>query len=281
MKKKLILVLPMVFKLCCSLVHGGEEANDPTSLRVVRHGDYTYTYLWTNRVVTYVDASEFWPGTWKENADGWRVQLCVYSETNYWAPQEGVMYPVSTNLMLSVEWGSTQKNSGSGYYLSPNGKFARFELRGADGNVIPPNPDAGTNLLERHLIGNSVGSSADMTPRLAYLPKLPKWVAPASGSLVADLPRRISSDAFPHLKHSGDSDGLSTIILGEISSVTNRPPSVLSLLRLDEVYSVPNEGDYTLTVQPVLYKKQTGTNVFDRVDLPSITTKVHLVPNPM
>ena len=64
----------------------------------------------------------------------------------------------------------------------------------------------------------------------------------------------------------------------------------MSRFELGDLYSITNEGDYTLTVQPVLYKQGNGTNLTDkfgnkytdilnRVDLPSVTTKVHLVPN--
>ncbi len=54
----------------------------------------------------------------------------------------------------------------------------------------------------------------------------------------------------------------------------------ISLLQLDGMYFVANEGDYTLTVQPVLYKQrnQPDAATLDRVDLPSMTTNVHLVP---
>jgi hypothetical protein len=71
-------------------------------------------------------------------------------------------------------------------------------------------------------------------------------------------------------------------MLGEIpgvESVTNFPPLGINALKLDEVYSITNEGDYTLTVQPVLYKKRIETNLLDRVDLPSVSTKIHLMPS--
>jgi hypothetical protein len=69
-------------------------------------------------------------------------------------------------------------------------------------------------------------------------------------------------------------------MVGEIGAATNMPPFYVGLLKLDEIYSVTNEGDYTLTVQPVLYKRSnTNQATLNRVDLPSVTTKVHLVPN--
>ena len=51
------------------------------------------------------------------------------------------------------------------------------------------------------------------------------------------------------------------------------------ILKLDEVYSITTKGDYTLTVQPVLYKRRNAdATTLDRVDLPAVTTKVHFDP---
>jgi hypothetical protein len=88
---------------------------------------------------------------------------------------------------------------------------------------------------------------------------------------VAEFPKTINTNVYPHQEYTG--------MIGKTGCVTNRPPDYLGFLKLDEIYSVTNEGDYTLTVQPVLYKQRIGTNILDRVDLPSVTTKVHLVPN--
>ena len=91
--------------------------------------------------------------------------------------------------------------------------------------------------------------------------------------MAANFPRRISTNAYPRFEYGG--------IAGEIGSATNRPPFYVGLLKLDEIYSITDEGDYTLIVQPVLYKRYNHTDnaVLDRVDLPCVTTKVHLVPN--
>ena len=264
------MLLAVGLSRCLACADG--PTNDPARLRIVRHGSYTYTCMVTSNRVIYVNPSEFWPGTWKEDANGWRVQLCIYPQTNFWVPQERVVYPVSTNLMLSVEWGSAVKNTGGGYYMTPNGKFARFELLDARGNVVPPNPNAGTNLLARCLEGRSFTSVGDISQNPTCETHLPAWASPTSGSLVASFPKTISTNVYPHLKYGG--------IVGQIGSATNFPPFCVGLLKLDEIYSVTKEGDYALTVQPVLYKQrnQPDAATLDRVDLPSVTTKVHLVP---
>jgi len=246
--------------LSCCLVYADGLTNNQSNITVVRHGSYVYTWIWTNNRVIYMNPSEFWPGTWKEDTNGWRVQLCIYPEANYWYPKEGAGHPISTNLMLSVDWGSVTKSSLDGhYYRPPNGKFAKFELLDAKGNVISSNPNAGSNLLIK-LSGGTYGTN------------LPTWVSPASGSLVAKFQKTISTNVYPQDQYSG--------MVGEIGAATNMPPFYVGLLKLDEIYSVTNEGDYTLTVQPVLYKRSnTNQAILNRVDLPSVTTKVHLVPN--
>jgi hypothetical protein len=270
MRTKQILLMMLAVGLSRCLACADGLTNNSTRLRIVRHGNYTYTFMVTSNGVVYVNPSEFWPGTWREDANGWRVQLCIYPQTNT-RFREGVAYPLSTNLMLSVDWGSAVKNSGEGYYMTPNGKYARFELLDAHGNVVPPNPSAGTNLLLRNLKGRGFSSFGDSPP--TYETHLPAWASPTSGSLVASFPKTISTNLYPHFKYGG--------IVGNIGSATNFPPFCVGLLKLDEIYSVTKEGDYALTVQPVLYKRrnQADTGVLDRVDLPSVTTKVHLVPS--
>lgn len=251
---------------------------DNSTNPVIKIGDYSME-RGTNGNYIFANPGEFWNGVWKEDTNGWRVQLRVYPETNF-KFVEGRAFPLSTNLMLRVEWGSAVTNSGGGYYMSPNGKFARFELMDAKGNSIPPNPNAGTNLLERTLKSNTgLISFPDIPRKLVYETNLPAWLAHSSGSLVADFPKTISTNVYPYIESIGFNGKFDSDIRGEIWSVTNQPPHLIGFLKLDEIYSVTNEGGYTLAVQPVLYKLRVGTNVLDRVDLPSVTTKVHLVPN--
>lgn len=120
-------------------------AKNPTN-KIIKIGDYT-AMRGTNGHFFFVNPSEFWNGVWKEDGNGWRVQLCIYMQTNYWIPNEKICKPISTNLMLSIQWGSAVRNSGNGYYMTPNGKFAKFELLDAKGNAVAPNANAGTNLL--------------------------------------------------------------------------------------------------------------------------------------
>jgi hypothetical protein len=225
-----------------------------------------YAPTGTNGRSFFVDPPEFWSGTWKEGANGWRVQLRVYYNTNFFL-RNGVGFPVSTNLMLSVEWGSPTKDSGGGYFLAPNGKFARFELMDANGNVVPPNPTAGRGALGKWGNINKYPGGG-----LSYeTVDPPDWLSLESGSLVASFPTTISTNVYPHFPDTGQ-------MAGEIGASTNRPPFLLAFLKLDQIYSITNKGEYTLVVQPVLYRKQGVTNdeVLERVDMPCVTIKLNL-----
>jgi len=252
-------------------------ANNSTN-QIIKNDGYSMM-RGTNGHLYFINPNEFWNGAWKEDANGWRVLLRIDMETNYWVPNEKVRYPVSTNLILSVQWGCEVRNSGDGYYMTPNGKFSKFELVDAKGNVIPPNPNAGTNLLielynwcQRSYPTMSL-APGQSPPKISYENNLPAWASTTSGSLVAKFPKTIATNVYPYQEYTG--------MIGKIHCATNWPPPYLGFLKLDEIYSVTNEGDFTLTVQPVLYKRYNHKDnaVLDRVDLPSVTTKVHLVPN--
>jgi len=49
--------------------------------------------------------------------------------------------------------------------------------------------------------------------------------------------------------------------------------------KVSEVYQIKKEADYTLTVFPVIYKFDTNAEYLERVDLPCVSTKIHLVPS--
>jgi len=253
------------------LAHADEPTNNATN-KIIKGSGYS-VMRGTNGQLFYSNPDEFWYGVLKEDTNGWRVLLRVDLEPGYRVPGKRV----STNLTLRVQWGSTVRNSGEGYYRTPNGKFAKFELSNSKGEIIPPNPDAGTNLLIK--IYNWYERSAptislapgQSPPWVRYETNLPAWVSPTKGSLTASFPKTITAEVYPRQEFTG--------MIGKIECFTNWPPPYLGYLNLDTIYSITNEGDYTLAVQPVLYKKRMGTNILDRVDLPCVTTKVHIGPS--
>lgn len=193
---------------------------------------------------------QFWRGAWVEDTNGWRVQL---------------VFTKDSGGRLAVQWGSVVKNSRDGYLRTPNGKFAKFELLDFKGNIVPLKPTAGTNLL------------AGIYGQLIYPTNLPAWAAPSGGSLEADFPKIISTNVYPRFPGKFSD----RTVAGDILESRLLPPENINVLILDDLYSITNEGDYTLTVCPVLYKQYNHADsaILDRVDLPCVTTKIHLIPN--
>jgi hypothetical protein len=196
------------------------------------------------------NTDRFWRHlVWKEMTNGWRVALGVTTNTS---DQWGVAL------------GSILTNSGPGYLKPPYEKFAKFELLDSDGKVMQPKPNAGTNLLKWY------------ANDLLYQTNQPVWASLTNGSLVVAFPETILAKDYAH--YIGGS------IVGDFRFSTKQGPMPICLFTLGDLYSITNEGDYTLTVRPVLYKYNprkninglNNTNVLHRVDLPSVTTKVHL-----
>jgi len=220
---------------------------------------------------------------WSTNVEEWWHGIWK-EDTNGWRTQLSM-----AGSWLTVEVGSTVKDA-DGCFTTPNGKFAKFELLGTNGIALQPKKNGGTNLF---------GVNG-----LFYKTNLPTWAAMSAGSLVADFPQTTSINIYPH--------GNSACSLGFVS---NGSPARINLFNLNDVFSITNEGDYTLTVQPVIYSQhiayltlnreqlkeflkkglhisyyekngvihaETNTDnpVLYRRDFPSITTKVHLKPTP-
>lgn len=97
-------------------------------------------------LVTNADLKVLWPGVWKDDTNGLRVQLSFM-------PEEGFRW-------LRVSVGSIRFNS-PGVYLGPPGStFQKFELRSTNGIVVP------------FLSGQTLESV--LAPRLR-LKQFPRW----------------------------------------------------------------------------------------------------------
>jgi hypothetical protein len=199
--------------------------------------------LYTNgadgKPVWNTNTDQFWRGVWVEDTNGWRVELNFFG-TN------------TPDARVAVSIGSIVKNSDDGtgdYFTPPYSDFAKIELLSPNGAIVQP-----------------------------------KW----RGTLKGDFPQRVSVGLYPR--------GQVGPLAGEFLFVSNGPPFFVGNVgayRLKDAYSITNEGDYTLTVRPVLYKNLTGrkidvsdinfhisnTNYLDRVDLPTVSAKIHLMPS--
>jgi len=63
-----------------------------------------------------------------------------------------------------------------------------------------------------------------------------------------------------------------------IGFFTNGGPYTIAAIKMDDIYRIKKEGDYTLQVCPSIYQFGTNAGYLDRVDLPCVTTKIHLAP---
>ena len=90
-------------------------------------------------------------------------------------------------------------------------------------------------------------------------------------SMEYQFPIRISDENFPKWP-----DGGLKYLFGFSS---NGPPVDLNDVKLFSVFRVEAEGDYILTVSPVIYRHEANAGFLDRVDLPTVTIKMHLRPS--
>lgn len=213
--------------------------------------------VWEYRGRWSTNVAENWGwGVWAEDTNtGWRVNLC----------------PINTNRIAEgvfVKVGSTAANSGAGLLPSPDGKYAKLELLDANGKAVPTKRGAALNLYQMQyieqgpLINDHPPSSGDATVERIY------------PDTISDLEYARSNTESPSRKKG--------MFIWFAGFASNGPPCRIGLIRFNDIFSIKSESDYTLTVQPVLYRMRYEGGTFqgylDRVDLPSVSTKVHLVP---
>jgi hypothetical protein len=210
---------------------------------------------WDEKHVWNTNMTENWPGIWTEDTNtGWRIRL-QFDITNTPDPQVG----------LSV--GSTKTNSGPGLLPAPDGKYAKLELQDANGRTVPLRPGAALKLFEQE---NAVQPMSEKD----HVNKQPPPSAD-DASVEENYPDTISDLRYSRWKNGA--------FLYHVGFVSNGPPCYLSTIEFNDIFSIKKEGDYTLRLQPVLFRMHydgwTFQGYLERVDLPSITTKVHLLPN--
>ncbi len=94
-------------------------------------------------------------------------------------------------------------------------------------------------------------------------------------SLESEYPQKLSTQDYPGWGERVITDGHSYRMLFYL----NGSPWTLNVCELNKAYLIKTEGDYTLTVCPVIYKIEANETNFDRVDLPCVIAKVHLLPS--
>jgi hypothetical protein len=130
-------------------------------------------------------------------------------------------------------------NSPPERYVAPPGrKFERVELLGLDGNAV-------------HARQHGVALQAVMPPRIA-IKDLP--IVPQRGLLAG---------------HGA--------IYKELLFFNRDGPDILGKFIVDDSYKIPVDGEYTLSIWPVIYKFGTNSGFVERVILPAVTARVHLL----
>lgn len=101
-------------------------------------------------------------------------------------------------------------------------------------------------------------------------------VSPVRGrTLVGDLPTEIPLKDLPRYPIRGTRQRGSG---GELKNWLFENPATLKVFSIQDFYRISKEGNYTLTVWPTIYKFGTNTAYVSRIDLPCVTTKIHLKP---
>jgi hypothetical protein len=192
------------------------------------------------------NTTELWGGTWRQGSNGWRVQLSFF-ETN------------SEKAYVWVQVGSTVVNSGPGYLPPPDGRFLKFRLADTNGAAVKERWRAAAKMFQLDYANAKIYGRRPWT----------HWL---DTSLEGEFPLTISGAEYPRFE-----DGTFVNYFGFTS---NGPPCLVGFVEFNDTYSIKAEGDYTLTVRPVLYKMRNGTNetMLDRVDLPTVSATVHLKP---
>ena len=96
-----------------------------------------------------------------------------------------------------------------------------------------------------------------------------------NGKLFGDLPKMILLKDLPRFPERGTKDRGST---GGFRDWLIGNPSTLSEFDIPDSYIIEKEGDYRLTVWPVIYEYVPDRLFVSRLDLPYVATTVHLRP---
>jgi len=260
MKRMLILIIALLVFLSRWHFHAQKPAADVTFpasfITNIPHYQLYYILTSNGEYRHNKDPNFVWKHyIWKEMPNGWRVGIHEVWDR----PGSIVLYA-----------GSITTNSGPGYIRPPYCKFSKFQLVDSERNIVQPRPEAGTNLVRYY--ANTFNDQTNVPP----------WASPTNRSLTVDFPESASAMDFPH-SHIGD-------LAGDYNFRAQKETVGICMFNLNDLYPIINEGDYTLTVQTVLYKCDEPaiyqytvpyrTNVvLHRFDLPSLTITVHLVPN--
>lgn len=140
--------------------------------------------------------------------------------------------------VVSVLVSTTNKNVAWHYLKPPGNKFSRFELVDADSRTVLP--------TRKRVSGQ--------------------------------LPHKIPVDELPRVPDRGSVLRGSGGGLRDWLIVAPGAPAPIEDVVIRQVYRIPREADYTLTICLVLYELAPDKRNVSRMDLPCVTARLHLAP---
>jgi len=208
------------------------------------------------------DGRHFWDTNVEHN---WSGGLWVEAPKTSWRVSVSIADSNMPSAAALIKVGSVVVNSGPGLLPAPDGKFAKLELYDARGKPVPARLGSARKLYWMENAGGFGYEKINLPPK-------PSWW---DSSVEEVFPDTISD-----LEYSRGQDGSFSSAIGFAS---NGPPCQIGFVRFNDIFAIKDAGDYSFTVQPVLYRMHcdggTYRGYLNRIDLPSITTEIHLVPN--
>jgi hypothetical protein len=191
-------------------------------------------------------------------ADGTGLKPGIYTEG-----ADGKFHAI-TNINIAALWPGTWKDG-------TNGLRVELKTRKENGQMAI---DVGVGSVAFNSLGGYVGAPDGEFEKFELTDTNGVVVPFVKGaSLEGHFPSIMSIKVLPRSPFGE--------LNNHIAFFTNGGPFTLSVIKFDDVYRIKNEADYTLTVCAVIYKFGTNLQYLDRIDLPCVATKIHLVPSPV
>jgi hypothetical protein len=104
--------------------------------------------------------------------------------------------------------------------------------------------------------------------RVVILPEIGK-------ELAAEMPQTIQSQDLPRTPKFGRNN---PVLIGFLP-LSQNIPILLKEFYIQDAYQIKDEGDYTATIWPTIYRFSTNKQFVVRMDFPPVSMKIHLTPS--
>ena len=171
----------------------------------------------------------------------------------------------------SLAWSAETNGFRTGVWLSPDPPTPAKEIE----ILVLPSTNSGLRY---------VYPPSDKSPSLELRDTNGVVIQAIKNKMDGELPQSISENHLRSWKSTFRMWGESFLGRGhgvyyDYFLIATNFPNMLKVVDISDVYKIKKEADYTLTVFPVIYKFETNYQYADRIDLPCVTTKIHLAPS--